>query len=139
MMGSYGKVANGNIAPSRFVKLDTTDTGRVVQCGAGDKVYGVSQPQVHNIALSGGGFSTPDDGYAAAAGEMLNIYGPGDPGVLLEIGSGGCTNGDRLESDVNGKGVTSTVDKHEYGAIALATCSAGQLCPVEVQRGQQSV
>lgn len=134
MMGSYSRMANGNIAPSRFVKLDTSNDNRVTQCGAGERVYGISQPSVHNIALSGGGFTTPDDGYAAVAGEMLNIYGPGDPGVLLEAG-GTVTAGDLLKSDSNGKGVVVASNNDFYGARALESATSGQLFRVEVVLG----
>lgn len=134
MMGSYSRVANGNIAPSRFVKLDTSNQGRVLQCGAGERVYGIAQKETHNIALSGGGFTTPDDGYAAVADEMLNIYGPGDPGVLLECG-GTVTQGDLLKSDSNGKGVVVASNNDFYGARALEPGTSGQLVRVEVVLG----
>lgn len=130
MFGSFSKVAGGNIAPSRFVKLSTTAEGRVLQCGAGEAIYGISQPSVHNIALSGGGFTTPDDGYAAVAGEMLNIYGPGDDTVMLELG-GTVTVGDYLKSDADGKGVNAGTDKDKAGAQAQASGTSGKLIPVK--------
>ena len=61
------RVANGNIAPCRAVKLDsTTAGGKVLQCGAGDKAFGISQPESRNPP-----YSTLDDGYCAIAGENL--------------------------------------------------------------------
>src|SRR5262245_35890162 len=123
---SYTKVANGNIPPSRFVKLDTTAEGRVLLCGAGERVYGVSQPGTRNAP-----YSSLDDGFAAIAGENLQIYGPGDKDIPLELG-GTVTIGARLKSDVSGRAVATTTNLDEYGAIAMASGTSNQLIPVQV-------
>jgi hypothetical protein len=133
MYGAHGKVANGNIAPSRFVTLDSTAAGRVVQATTGDLPFGISQPQTRRIALSG-----TDDGYAAIADENINVYGPGDPGVLLELG-GTVSHGDLLKPTTGGKGITASSDHDKYGARALASGTSGQLIPVEVLIGERSV
>lgn len=121
---SYTKVAGGNVAPSRFVKLDVSNKGKVLQAGAGEMVFGISQEGTRNIP-----YSTLDDGFAAIAGENLRIYGPGDNGMMLELG-GTVAVGDRLKSDANGKGVATTTANDEVGAIALAAGASGDLVPV---------
>ena len=138
MFSSYSKVANGNISPCRFVKLDATAEGRVLQAGAGESAYGISQAQNHNIALSGAGFTQTDDGFAAIAGEMLNIWGPGDPNVMLECGAT-VTVGDALKSDASGRGITGSADKDIIGAIALASGTVGKFILVEFRRYDRSI
>lgn len=123
-MPSFTKVANGTIRPSRFVKLDTTADGLVLECDAGDQVYGISGPGTRNTPLDG-----LDDGNHAIAGENCLIYGPPEKEVLLEIGTGGCSPGDRLASDADGKGVVATAD--EYGAIASVMGVEGEVIPVQ--------
>lgn len=128
MLGSYSKIANGNIAPSRFVKLDVSNQGRAIQCGTGEAAFGISQPSTRNLALSG-----RDDGYAAIAGENVNIIGPGDDEGLLELG-GTVTVGDYLKSDTDGKGVTSSSDKEHVNAQALQSGVSGDLVLVKPMR-----
>lgn len=125
-MPSFTKVATSNIAPSVFVKLSTTLDGRVTQCGAGDKIYGISQPGERNLPYTG-----LQDGFAAIAGENLMIYGPGsDKDVLLKLG-GTVAPGDRLKSDANGLGVVTTTPADEVGAIAQEVGLSGQIIAVQ--------
>src|SRR4051812_42079914 len=119
MNGSWSKIANGNVPPCRFVKLDTSNEGRVVVSGAGEEIWGISQPYERRHTLL-------SDGYAAIAGENLNVIGPGDDEALLDIGSGGCTVGDRLKAGTLGVGVTAGSDKDKCGAIALTTAVSGE-------------
>jgi hypothetical protein len=133
-MESHTKVAAGNIAPSRFVVLTSAD-GKVVQAAAAtDKLYGISHQGTRRAPFGG-----LDDGYAAIAGENLCVYGLGAKDVLLEIGAGGCAQGDRLTSDVDGKGIKTITDHNEYGAIAQVAGVAGDLIYVEVMSGQVSL
>jgi len=123
---SFTRVANGNIAPSRFVKIDTTAEGKVLQAGAGDKTYGVSEPGVRNVP-----YGALDDGFAAIAGENLRIFGPGpDKDIPLELG-GTVTQGDRLKSDANGKGVVTVTNLDEWGAVAMKSGVSGEIIPVQ--------
>lgn len=122
------RVANGNIAPCRFVKLDSsTAGGKVLQAGDGDKVFGISQPESRMPPYSG-----LDDGYCAIAGENLKVYTVADKEVYLEIGSGGCSAGDSLKSDTNGAGVATTTDNTQVGAIAKQSGNSGDLVPVDL-------
>lgn len=127
MFGSYSKLANGNVSPCRFVKLDS-DQGRVVTCGAGENMYGISSPHTRRLALSGW-----DDGFAAVAGENLNIIGPGDDEGLLELG-GTVTHGQYIKSDADGKGVAATSDKDKVGAQCLQAGVSGDLVKVKPMR-----
>lgn len=113
MYGSFSKLPGGNVAPSRFVKLQTDNT--VVHATTGtDQIWGISQPSTRRAPLDGW-----DDGYAGVSGDgAINIFGPGDDVCLLEM-SASCSIGDRLTATTNGKGVATTSDKDSVGAIAL--------------------
>lgn len=132
-MSSFTRVANGNIEPCRFVKLDSTDQGRCVKAGAGEAIFGISQPSERRMALSGW-----QDGYAAIAGEMINVIGPGDDAALLDIG-GPVTYGDYLKSDSAGKGVTAGTDKDNVGAQAMASGVSGDRIQVKPMRFDRAV
>lgn len=125
---SYSKVANGSISPSRFVRLDTTADGKVLQSGAGERIFGISQEGTRNVPGSGLGM---DDGFAAKIGENIRIYGPGDMGAMLELG-GTVVVGARLKADANGAGVSTTTADDEIGAIAIVAGTSGQVVPVQL-------
>lgn len=127
MNGSFSKIAGGNVAPCVFVKLDSTQ-GRAVTCGAGENMFGISQPATRNLALSG-----RDDGYAAIEGENLNIIGPGDDEALLRLG-GTVTHGQYIKSDGSGYGVAATSDKDKVGAQCLQAGVSGDLVRVKPMR-----
>lgn len=132
-MPSFTKVANGNVSPSRFVKLDTT-TGvkdRVVQAtdgaaSAGDPIYGISGAGVRNAPLAGW-----DDGYHAIAGENCMVWGMPEKDVFLELG-GTVTVGAFLKSDANGKGVATTTTGDNVGARASEAGVSGDLIRVQL-------
>lgn len=121
------KMANGNILPYSFVKIDTSTVFRVIQAAANsDILYGIASEQVKNPPI-------PQDTstqYAAVAGDELKVYCVGSE-CLIKLGTGGCTAGDRLTSDASGNGVTATSGQIA-GAIALDTGIAGDLRRVRV-------
>lgn len=122
-------VSAGNIAPHRFVKQSTAADNKCAQCGANDIPVGISQRGTRNAPLTGW-----DDGYAAIAGESLQIYGLKET-CMLELG-GTVTRGARLKSDADGKGVTASQGSGDnYGAIAGQSGTAGTLIEVQVQIG----
>lgn len=129
---SMSFVANGNITPMRFVKLDTTADQKVLQSGAGDKCFGIAQEGTRYLP----GFGNLDDGFRAIAGENVMVYTEPDE-CWLEIGAGGVTAGDRIKSDASGKGVTTAVNDDEFGALALQTVANGGLCRVRVKTIEQ--
>lgn len=124
-MESFSKVAAGSISPSRFVKTAGQADGKCAQCGAGDQIYGISQTGTRNTP-----YGSLDDGFAAIAGENVRIYGPPQKDVMLQV-AGTVFDGDRLKSDANGMGVTTTTANDEVGAIASANGVAYQLIPVQ--------
>ena len=125
-------MANGSIAPSRFCKLDTTAEGKILQCGAGDKVIGISDRYTRRAPLDGW-----DDGFAAKAGEMLHVFGEFDCDYCwLETGAA-VTRDDLLKADTNGKGISTTTENDELGAIALESAGgAGILIKVRPKQRQ---
>lgn len=124
--GSYSLLPGGNISPSRFVKTGTTQ-GTAVQCSAvTDHIYGISQPGTRNYPLTG-----LDDGYAGISGDgAINIFGPGDDACPLAIG-GTVAYGDYLTTDSNGRGVTSTTNKDNVGAVAMQAGVSGDIIKVK--------
>lgn len=129
MMGSFSGVAGGNIAPSRFV-IKTVSSGEpvVTQAGSNVATWGISQPSTRRLALSGW-----DDGYAAIAGENVNVFGDGDDECLLEL-AGTVAAGQPIKSDADGKGVLADTDKDHVGAVAKVSGVAGDLIKVKPTR-----
>lgn len=126
MFGSYSKIAGGNITPSRFVKLGTDQT--VTLAGAGEECWGISQPATRYPALA-----AIDDGFAAVAGENVNIYGPGDDQAPLELG-GTVTAGQYIKASTNGVGVAATADHDVVGAVAVTGGVSGDIIKVKPWR-----
>lgn len=127
MAGSYSRRPNGNVTFSSFVKLDPSNTALVLLAGSGDQVFGVSGPYSRRIALD-----AYDTTYIGIAGDpAILIYGPGDPGVVLQLG-GAVAHGDYLKPDASGFGVKADTDHDPVGARALSSGVSGDLIPVEV-------
>lgn len=127
-MPDYNKIANGDINPCRFVKLDTSAPGRVLEATAGSRVYGISGAD-HRFAP----YTPLDDSLHRKVNEPCVIYGPGDSKCQLEIG-GTVTAGDRIKVTTGGKGITTTSGGDEIGAIAETSGINGDLIwvtPVE--------
>ncbi len=99
-------VANGNISPSRFCKIDASYTqgNRVIQCtSAGDKPEGISQPGTIYAAGTPAFTAIP---YAAQAGDDLMLFQPTET-AKLELG-GTVVVGDYLQTGTDGRGNTVT-------------------------------
>lgn len=127
-------MANGNISPAVFVKIDTTSGAddKVIQATAGsgshgDPTQGISGVETDRAPLS----DLIATQYHAQAGEPCHVYTVGDQ-CLLTIGAA-VTQGQRLKSDANGNGIPVTSDGDFYGAIALeAGTASGQMVRVQV-------
>lgn len=91
-------IAKGDIRPCRFVKIDTSNDFGVLEADANEDGIGISQEGTKQAPIPGA--ST----LAAADGENIQVYGPGEV-CLLQLGSGGATRGGNLKSDADGKGV----------------------------------
>jgi hypothetical protein len=128
-MATPNWVAGGDIRPSRFVKQSTAADHTVLEADAGERVCGISQEGGREPPLPS--VSTV---YAGQAGDHMAVYGDGDQ-CLLELGSGGCTRGDRLKADADGKGVTAATAGNHVGAIALMSGAENEKIRVQVQIG----
>ena len=130
MNNSYSAVAGGNIAPCRFVTMSTSSSEPVVtQSAANDITHGISPKGTRRMALSGW-----DDGYAAIAGVVMMVHGPGDDEALLELGEAVTAHGAALQAGTDGKGELATTDKDRVGAIAKELGAIGDLIRVRVVR-----
>lgn len=125
-----GFIANGTISPCRFVKLVTSTTGRVTQATAGQQIFGISQMGIRRDLY------IDTNGFAALVNEPIGVFDDTDE-CLLECG-GTVSAGDRLKSDANGKGVATTTNLDEYGALAIWSGVSGEQIRVKVARGQIS-
>jgi hypothetical protein len=132
-------MANGNIYPFRFLKMDTTASTnfKVLQATANSKIRGISQvgtnyPPIVDPAIT-------VSGYAATAGQPVQIHGPGDV-CLVEAGAPIAVD-DYLKSDNDGKAVpiaTAGTTLQRYGARALeAAAAAGEKIHVQVEFGSE--
>ena len=120
--------AGGTIRTYRFLKLDTSANATVLEANAGEITIGISPEGAQDAPIPGASANAAEDG------DHLYYHQNGNE-ALLEIGSGGCTAGDFLKSDADGKGVTSSSDGEWYGAIAFETAAAGEKARVLVQAG----
>jgi hypothetical protein len=119
MQEGFNLKAGGDIRPSRFVTLSTSENQTVVESNASDKlIVGISQEGVKDAR------DDVTSTLAAADNENLRVHFPGEI-CLLEMDATGCTAGDFLKPDNDGKGdVASTGD--EVGAFALETAAGGE-------------
>tara|TARA_Y100000310_G_scaffold199050_1_gene199035 strand:- start:5718 stop:6152 length:435 start_codon:yes stop_codon:yes gene_type:complete len=131
-------MANGNIRPLRFVKIDVSADEKGIQATDNSKIVGVSQPGTNFPPLNDSHVTL--DGMAAIAGETFQLYGEGDDGVLVEIGAA-VVRGDYLKSDSVGRAVpiaTSGTTLQRYGAEALQSgAAAGEFIRVHVRIGSE--
>lgn len=124
--------ASGTIRTSRFIKHDTTENASALEADAAEVTIGISSEGAQDAPIPGASANAAEDGDSF-------MYHPQGQEALLELGTGGCTAGDRLKSDADGKGVTTTTDTDWYGALAYETAVAGDKARVLVQGGFVSV
>lgn len=100
-MAGSAKRASGDIRPCRFVTL--SGDYEVAEANAGDYTAGVSQEGLR-------GPNTPDaaETLAAATGEQLTIYGPGEY-CLLELAAT-LSAGALVKPNADGEAIAATVD-----------------------------
>lgn len=123
-------VAGGNITPSRFVAQNTSYDSTVDNASsANQRCLGVSQTGTRKAPGTGA-----DDGYAAIAGEPVQVYLPGDI-APLQIGSGGVTRGQLIKTDASGNGVAAATTGQTLQwvhAQALESGASGEIINVLV-------
>lgn len=125
---SVTKRCNGDVNPCRFVKLATADDS-VTQSGTNEEIHGISQKDARDAPIPSA--ST----LAGAAGDEIEVHLPPEEDILLEIGSGGVSYGNRITSDTNGKGIamgSTAATKYNVGAVALEDMAENGFCRVRV-------
>lgn len=130
---SLSAMANGNIAPCRAIKGDSSADFKVLQGTAGngtegDVCLGISQKGERRDPSN-------SDGYAAIAGEPILYYGNGAKDVPAQIGAS-VTAFAKLKCGANGKLVPATTDGDNVVAIAKQSGSDGDIIAVDVAIGQ---
>lgn len=133
MLTELQLLAKGNILPSRFVSLHSTDESSAVQSGDNAEIIGVAQPGTNKPAISG----WVDPTYAAESGQSVLVAGIGSV-VLVEAGAN-VTPGKFLKSDSQGRAVpvaTTGTTIQNYGAVALQGGAAGDKIRVQVVLGK---
>jgi len=114
--------ANGNITPSRIVKLVSgTDNGVTISAAATSVNIGVAQKGTRRAPGTG-----DDDGFAAIAGENVGVYSAGSGTAVVEAG-GTVAVGDALTSDANGRAIATTTDGDFIIGWALQAGTANDL------------
>lgn len=120
-------VAEGDIRPSRFVKIGSGDFS-VLEADANEAVLGIAMEGTKTAPIPSASANAAEDG------DHLHVYGPGEE-CLLELGSGGITAGAYLKSDADGKGVaaaTTGATQQNRGARALEGGAEGDKVRVVV-------
>jgi hypothetical protein len=115
-------VAGGDIYPSRFVTMSTSEDNTGIQSTANSEIIGISQVGTNYPPLSN--IITPPT-VAAEDGQPFRLFGDGEQ-CLVEAG-GVITNGELLKADGDGKAVeiaTTGTTIQNYGAVALQSASA---------------
>ena len=120
--------ANGTIYPCRFVKNDPTNVGAILQCGAGDPIFGISQKFTDSPPLNDGVFPVDlDTGYAAIQGEQCGVYSfhdiTGSGEILIETGAAITNLQYPLKSDSSGRGIPVASAGDQYGCYPLELAS----------------
>lgn len=116
-------VAGGNINPSTFVFISATDTVSQAS-GTNSPLAGISQEFSALAPIPGA------SNLAAASGNLVKVFGPGEI-CLLNATSSGWTAGATLTSDPNGNGVTAGATDR-IGAVAIETLTSAGLGRVQV-------
>lgn len=120
----------GTIRTARFVKVSTAADHTVLEADANEATIGISSDAAQDAPIPGASTNAGETGDSM----MVNPIGSCP---LLTIGSGGCTRGDELKSDADGKGVTRATTgatMQWVGAIAMESASEDELCRVMVVR-----
>lgn len=116
--------ASTNISTNVFVKLGST--GWALAATAGEMCHGVSSDAALNAPVP-----AQTTQYAGEADLPMQVTPPGNIALVL-VGTGGTTIGARVMNDTDGTAIAATTTKMSSG-VALATCSAGELCPVRLE------
>lgn len=119
-------VANGNIPPSRFVKIDPAADNRVILAGVGDQPIGVSQQGTRRAP-----YSSLNDGFCAIAGEELRVFQNSEI-APVEAGAA-VVRGTRVGPDATGRAITVATAVASGGDANQSASGAGVLIEVSVR------
>ena len=124
---------NGNILPNTWVKFDSSTPSpfAVIQSTTlSGEIYAISQD---GSFYPPGLLNNPATLYAGIAGYPIQIYVANDI-CLLVTGSAGWSEGDLIQSDATGAGITFTPGSTAgwYGAIGMTVQASGDLGRVRV-------
>lgn len=125
-------MANGNIKPSRFVKVDTTINNGALQASTNEAVIGISQEGTKYPPAS-----DQSNVYAAEQYDNVEVYADGTDECLLCLGTGGAYAGALLKADSDGCGViaaTTGATAQNIGAIAMQSGLATEFIRVKVYK-----
>jgi hypothetical protein len=121
-------IAGGTIAPSRGVKISTAADKTVLQGGANELAFGIAQPGQKGAP----GVTGSDSDVAAAAGDQIEVIGPGRVAKLRMAGA--VTRGNKVQLDADGKGVilgsTAANRYNALGWLLESSTAAEDLCDV---------
>lgn len=128
MSTNQAYIARGNISPCTIVKGDTATDFGALACGANGIAIGIAQEGSKAAPIPSA------SALAAASGDPIRIFGPGEQ-CLLVLG-GTVAAQDKLISDASGAGVTvgaySSSTPQYVIAIAQQAGVAGEKIQVEV-------
>lgn len=113
-------VAAGNVAPCRFLVIDSSGANVGAQAGADGFAVAIS----HDGMKGTPGLPGSNDAIHAEAGDPIFAYGIGEICELV-AGAGGWSAGDPLKSDSAGRGVTGNASTDVICAFALSDANAG--------------
>ena len=142
--------ANGTIYPCRFVSMDAQDTPGTTETYSfkvlediivAQPILGVSQEGTTGFPMvSGNDMGVTAPTYAAAAGQMVKVFGPGEQ-CLVEI-AGDVTAGNMLKANAttDGKAIAVAIagslsTPQHYGGIALQSGVSGEKIRMLVHPG----
>lgn len=128
--GGISWKAGGTIAPSVFVKMDST-AFQVIQADSGNALIGVMQEGQRDPP----GTTGADAAVAATSGDKatFHIYQTGDKCRVRVIAA--VTAGQAVKASTGGKGIAHTSGAANIGGFALTSANADELVEILVNTG----
>ena len=123
-------MAGGNIYPSRFVMIDSSNDFKGLQATLNAKTIGITDVGTNYAPLSDQSVSA----YAAKDGQNMRIFGDGD--VCLVKAGDTIVAGNELKSDSTGRAIpiaTSGTTNQRIGAVAIQGGAVDEFILVQVR------
>jgi len=112
-------IAGGTIRTSLFVKISTAEDHTLLEADAGEACIGIATEATQDAPYG----SVTN---AAEAGDTVQYIGIGEE-ALLKFDASGCTAGDFIKSDADGKGDIAGTAEDIACAMALETVAANEI------------